>query len=123
MNYPLLAGEVAALGELQLPGSQIAAGKGPAEHKFRIHVIGTTAELQLAAVQTGTSVAVRIEFAIIGGVSPIAAKTSSPYKLSMAIKNAADFLTGSLSMADVNSMRRKEKTNIKRGHMLTRQLY
>jgi hypothetical protein len=57
---------------------------------FAVQVTGTAAELQLIAVQTGTSVEVRIELATIGG-SIAGAATARVAKLKAA-NRAADFL-------------------------------
>jgi hypothetical protein len=67
---------------------------------LEIQVAGMIAELQLVAVQTAISVAVRIEFATIGGVSLGAASTLTQVKICMAITNVADILTGEAENAN-----------------------
>jgi len=58
---------------------------------FDSQTTGTAAELQLSAVQTGVSVAVRIELATIGGSATGAASTSGGMRPQIASR-AADFL-------------------------------
>jgi hypothetical protein len=70
-----------------------ADGTGAAEHIFEVQVTGTAAELQLSAVQTGTSVALRIELAIMGGSTIGAAEVARAAKPIMA-NRTVDFLNG-----------------------------
>lgn len=74
-----------------MPFSQGADGTGAAEHMFDMQITGTAAELQLSAVQTGTSVAVRIELAMMGGSATGAADTAEGMRLRIA-NRTVDFL-------------------------------